>query len=245
MTRKGGLQRRQQRQTLFAQGGHIAANASKGVSESLAAEAAGNFLLHLYSVWKCRDGDLLAVGTLFLLYPIFLHYHTRRRQIHDLTPLSSSCCHRVQDVLAGLTLFYLQLDDLIWRGRELQARSRVSWLPSRFLLALLAQAFRLAHKPIQGRRQVAIVAIFREPLLQGFHLLAQTAHLLTVLLDQGILLREQFLLLLDSFIPLRQLFPQNLILFSQIDQFFFDRHARTLLGLTPFGKSPAHLSSYK
>src|SRR6266436_9479395 len=47
MTTKGGLQRRQQRQTLFAQRGQIAANASKGFSESLASEAAGDFLLDL------------------------------------------------------------------------------------------------------------------------------------------------------------------------------------------------------
>ncbi len=47
MTTQGGLQRRQQRQTLFAQRGQVAANASKGLSESLAAEAAGDFLLHL------------------------------------------------------------------------------------------------------------------------------------------------------------------------------------------------------
>ncbi len=47
MTRKGGLQRRQQRQTLFAQRGQITANASKGLSTSEAAEAAGDFLLHL------------------------------------------------------------------------------------------------------------------------------------------------------------------------------------------------------
>jgi hypothetical protein len=92
---------------------------------------------------------------------------------------------------------------------------------------------------------VAIVAILREPVSQGFHLLAQAAHLLTVLLDQGVLLREQLLLLLDGFIPLRQLFSQHLILFSQIDQFFFDRHARTLLGWTPFGKSPVDLDSYE
>jgi hypothetical protein len=91
---------------------------------------------------------------------------------------------------------------------------------------------------------VAIVAIFREPVLQGFQLLAQAAHLLTVALDQGVLLREQLLLLLNEFVSLRQLVPQNLILFSQIDKFFFDRHARTLLGLTPFGKSPADLGSY-
>ena len=92
---------------------------------------------------------------------------------------------------------------------------------------------------------MAIVAIFREPVSQGFQLLAQAAPLLTVLLDHGVLLREQRLLLLDEFVSLRQLFPQTLILFSQIDQFFFDRNARTLLGLTPFGKSPANLGSYE
>jgi hypothetical protein len=198
----------------------------------------------LHSGGKCRDGDLLAVGTLFLLGSIFLHHHTRRRQLHDLTPLSSTRCHRVQVVLADLTLFYLQLDDLIWRGRELQAGSPVSWLPSRLLPAPLAQAFRFAHKPIRGGRQVAIVAIFRESVSQGFQLLAQAAQLLPVVLDHGVLLRQQRLLLLDSFIPLRQLLPQTLILFSQRDQFFFDRHALTLLALTLFGKSPAHLGSY-
>ena len=43
---KGGLQRRQQRQTLFAQGGQRAANASKGLSPSQAAETARDSLLH-------------------------------------------------------------------------------------------------------------------------------------------------------------------------------------------------------
>src|SRR5947208_15765049 len=46
MTTKSGLQRRQQRPTLFAQRRQIAANASKGLSTSQAAEAAGDFLLH-------------------------------------------------------------------------------------------------------------------------------------------------------------------------------------------------------
>jgi hypothetical protein len=56
-----------------------------------------------------------------------------------LSPLSSTCCHRVQVVLAALTRFYWQLGDLIWRGRELQARSQVSWLPARLLLARIAR----------------------------------------------------------------------------------------------------------
>ena len=91
---------------------------------------------------------------------------------------------------------------------------------------------------------MAIVAIFRELVSQRFQLLAQAAHLLLVVLDHGVLFREQRLLLLDEFVSLPQSFPQQLILFSQPDQFFFDRHAPTLLGLTPFGKSPAHLGSY-
>ena len=46
MTTKSGLQSRQQRQALFAQRGHIAANAGKGLGASLATEAARDFLLH-------------------------------------------------------------------------------------------------------------------------------------------------------------------------------------------------------
>jgi hypothetical protein len=79
---------------------------------------------------------MVAVGTLFVLGPIFPHHHTRRRQIHDLSTLCSTRCNRVQVVLARFAPFYLLEGDLIWRGRELQARSWVSWLPSRFLLAL-------------------------------------------------------------------------------------------------------------
>src|SRR3989442_9343372 len=46
MTTKSGLQSRQQRYALFAQRGQIAANAAKGLGESLAPEAAGDLLLH-------------------------------------------------------------------------------------------------------------------------------------------------------------------------------------------------------
>jgi len=74
------------------------------------------------------------------------------------------------------------------------------------------------------------VAIFREPIPQAFHLLAQSTDLLSHLLDH--------------FITLHQLLSQDLIFFAQMIQFFFNRHALTLLGLTPFGKSPADLGSY-
>ena len=198
----------------------------------------------LHSGGKGGPGDVLAVGTVFLLSPIFPHHQTRRRQIDDLATLSSTCGHRVQVVLARFAPLDVLLNHLVGGQRPRQARARVSRLPARFLLALLAQAFRCAHKAIRGRGQMAIVAILREPVLQGLQLLAQAAHLLPVVLDQGVLLRQQRLLLLDSFVSLRQLFPQHRILFSQRDQFFFDRHAHTLLGLTPFGKSPAHLGSY-
>ena len=60
---------------------------------------------------------------------------------------------------------------------------------------------------------MAIVAIFREPVSQGFHLLAQAAHLLPLVLDHSVLLRQQYLLLLDEFVSLRQLFPHTLILY--------------------------------
>ncbi len=44
------------------------------------------------------------------------------------------------------------------------------------------------------------------------------------------------LLLPDQFVTLRQLLSQRV-------EFFFDRHALTLLPLTPLGKSPADLGS--
>src|SRR5258708_31294949 len=46
MTTKGGVQSRQHRQTLFAQGGQITANGGKGLGASLATEAARDLLLH-------------------------------------------------------------------------------------------------------------------------------------------------------------------------------------------------------
>ena len=55
---------------------------------------------------------------------------------------------------------------------------------------------------------MAIVTIFREPILQGFHLLGHTTVLLTQLLNQDVLLPEQRLLL-DHFPT-----PHQLLLFS-------------------------------
>ena len=135
----------------------------------------------LYPGEKCRYGDLFAVQTLFLLRPIFPHHHTRRPQIHDLAPLSSTRCHRVQLLLSDLTPVYLQLDDLISRRVELQAVSSLSSLPSRFLLSPFSQALPFAHKTIRASPQLTIVSIFRESLSQSFHLLSQAVYLLTSL----------------------------------------------------------------
>ncbi len=55
---------------------------------------------------------------------------------------------------------------------------RGSRKPTRFLLALWTRTFRLAHKPIPRRGQVAIVTIFRQLVSHGLQLLAQTAYLL-------------------------------------------------------------------
>ena len=150
----------------------------------------------------------------------------------------------MQILLAHLAAFDEQRGDLIGGGGERQARSRVSCLSARGLLAFEAQTFALAAKAIGGGRQVTIVAIFGQPLPQACDLLIQAAHLLGVLLDDGVLLSEHRLLLLDEFVSLRQLLAQSRVLFSQRVQFFFNRHARTLLDLTAFGKSPADLGCY-
>ncbi len=135
---------------------------------------------------------MLAVGTLFLLGPILPHHQTRRGQIHDLATLGSTHGNRLQVVLTGFTPFYLLAGDLIWCARELQARSRVSWLPARFPLALLTQAFRLARETIRGRRQMAVMAVFAHALFQRVKALLQLSNqfvsLLQLLFQQGIFL---------------------------------------------------------
>ncbi len=84
---------------------------------------------------------------------------------------------------------------------------------------------------------MTIVAIFGQPILQGLRVLAQAVHLLCVLLEQRLLLRNEF-------VSLRQSFSQHLILFTHSEQFFFDRHGLTLLAVLPFGKSLADLDCY-
>jgi hypothetical protein len=147
------------------------------------------------------------------------------------------CCGTAGSNANGITARVARLNLFCAAGWQ-------SSTPLYWPFALWAQAVRFTHKPIRGGRQVAIVAIFGGPVSQGFHLLAQTVHLLSMMLDHGVLLTEQCLLLPNQFVSLRQVFSQDLLLFSHSQQFFFDRHALTLLALTPFGKSPADLGCY-
>src|SRR5712692_6832562 len=181
--------------------------------------------------------DVLTAGTLLLFCAVFLHDQPWRWHVHHRPPKGDARLDVPQIVLTGRADGYPMLNHFIWRVGQPQGRSLVSLLPSGFLLALLAQAFWLPRKAIRGGGQAAIVAIFRKPILQVFHLLGQTSNLFLHLLHQQALLGEQGFLLLHSFITLCHLFTQALI-------FFFNGHAFTLLGFTTFGKSPADLGSY-
>lgn len=75
---------------------------------------------------------------------------------------------------------------------------------------------------------------------QAFHLLTQAMDLL----DQAMVLSDH-LLLFNEFITLYLLLSQDLILFSHMIEFFFSRHALTLLGLSSFGEPPEELGCHK
>jgi len=149
-----------------------------------------------------------------------------------------------QIVLTGFTLLHALLDDLIGQRRPGQARPSVSLLPTRFLLAFLAQASRFARETIRRRRQTAVVAVFGLSLLQRLHLLRQAPNVGMHLLHQDALLFQCGFQLLDAFIALLfqrgfQLLDAFIALrhlFSQMGPFFFDRHIPTLPGLLTFGK---------
>jgi hypothetical protein len=136
-------------------------------------------------------------------------------------------------------------DDFIWDLRQTQGVAFMTRLSTRLLAAFLAQTSGLPHEPIRGRGQVAIVAVFPQVLLQGFHLLRKQNDLLLL---QAILLFQQanaLLLLLDQLLLQSILFFQQAVLFSQVDQFFFLSHALTLHIFARFDKSLAYRSSYQ
>ncbi len=173
-------------------------------------------------VRKRSRSDVLTGRTLFVLSTVFADDQMGRRDIDDLSALHMTGRNGVQILLTGFTVFHALLNHFLRGRRPLQARPRMSWLPSRWLLALFAQAFWLPCETIRRRRQMTIVAVFREPILQGFHLLSLVGYLFLELFNQ-------LSLLLDHL-------SQHGILLSKLSQFFFWSHAFTLHLLRPVGK---------
>src|SRR2546423_12304050 len=134
MTTKSGLQRRQQRQTLFAQGGQIATNARKSLSSTQAAEAAGDFLLHL-------DHAQISLGQMIVkIHPQilqegehgFLVFAQAIEQIARLTLLASSPLARrsrsprvrLIPLIEQTETLRLPIDDSFWLQMPFAQRSR-------------------------------------------------------------------------------------------------------------------------
>jgi hypothetical protein len=177
------------------------------------------------------------VRTLFLFGAVFLYDQPGCWDIHHLPTKGDTGLDRAQIVLAARADGDPMLNHFIGLLAEAQGASWVSLLPAAFLPALFAQAFSLASKAIGGGGQVTIAAVFCQPILQVFDLLAQGRNLFLHLLHLLILLAKPTFLLLNDGITLGQLLTQALI-------FFFKAHACTLLALMTFGKSQANLGSY-
>src|SRR5437588_2184027 len=112
---------------------------------------------------------VLTARTLLVFGAVFLHNQPWRWHVHHLPTKRDARLDLAQIVLTGRADGDHMLNYFIWRLRKAQGRSRVSLLPSGFLLALVAQAFWLPRKAIRGGGQAALVAIFRQPILQVFH----------------------------------------------------------------------------
>ena len=112
----------------------------------------------------------------------------------------------------------------------------MSGLPAGFLATWFAQTLGLPMKAVRGWWQMAVVAIFLKALLQGLHLPRQQLCLLLQALNQALLLVAHRLLHVNCLLLQTGPFPQRLILFSQVDQFFWC-HDPTVLGSGLQGKS--------
>jgi hypothetical protein len=118
-------------------------------------------------------------------------------------------------------------------------------LPAGLLATFGAQTLGLTMKAVRGRRQMAVVAIFLHPLLQGLHLLPQPRQLLLQSFDHALLLLDDALLSLDLLVLHTNSFLQPLILLSQAHDFFFCRHGPTLLAFGVSCKSLVLLYCHK
>jgi hypothetical protein len=114
-------------------------------------------------------------------------------------------------VLTVLAALHGVHQHLIGRGRQQQAAPWMTGLPSRFLATALAQALRLTMKAIGGWRQMAVMAIFLQALLQGMHLVRKLGHLLLQLLDHVLLLLDHRLLRLKLLLLHTYSFLQGLL----------------------------------
>jgi hypothetical protein len=204
----------------------------------------------LHPRWESGGADLLASRTLFALRLMLLHEQAGCWHIHHLPSFDGMSCNLNQIPLAVLTALDRMDDHLVRSGREQQGSARVTLLSPWFLAAFLAQTPGLTPETIRRGGQVTIVAIFRQSLLQPFHLLAQLGHLLLLQaafsFQQADLLLQpinQLLLQADRFLLQAALLSQQPILLSKLGQFFLC-HALTLHAIASFGKSLGDLSSY-
>src|SRR5712692_967176 len=120
-----------------------------------------------------------------------------------------------------LALLNRMHDHRIRRGRKHQRASWVTRLSPGLLAAFLTQALGLPMKAIRGRRQMAVVTVFLELVLQRLHLILEEVYLLLELLSQGLLLLEEQQTLfqpVDLLLLPSDSFPQRLILLLH---FFF------------------------
>src|SRR5260370_32068212 len=180
---------------------------------------------------------LLTIGAALLLHLVFDHYHALGRQINHLAALHLLTLNFAQVSLTVLAELHRVDNHLIGRGREHQGVPWMTGLPAGLLATWLAQTLGLPMKAVRGWRQMAVVAIFLQALLQGLHLPRQQLSLLLQSLNQALLLVDHRLLHVNCLLLQTGSFPQRLILFSQGDQFFFWCHGSTVLGSGLQGKS--------
>jgi len=171
--------------------------------------------------------------TLRALFPVaFILRHLQRGRSRDVNDLPAFNCFGRN--LAQVAVRVLRLDDgghchdFIGDGAHLKRLTMVTWLSSCLLPAPRAQTvgFALPGKTVRRRGQRTIVTVFRDLLLQSLDLFTQ--------------LGDDFLQHRD----LLDLFQQQAILLSSLNQFIFHCHALTLLDTTGFGKSLGDLTSY-
>jgi len=168
----------------------------------------GRSILHrrTHILRKCGDADLLTARTALLFGLVFDHQHALGRQINHLSAFHGQALHFAQIPLAVLAVLNRVHDHTIGGLRQLQRASRMTRLSPSLLATLLAQTLGLPMKAIRGWRQVAVVAVFLELVLQRLHLLTEHSLLLLHLGDQLISLHQLLPHLSDQLVSLRQLF---------------------------------------